>query len=57
MSSASCKRRSASSPARRIDGRNQFTEEELSGTSFVYYSVGRPNLNKGVREQSPALQF
>ncbi|MGN7455628.1 UDP-glucose dehydrogenase family protein [Paenibacillus pasadenensis] len=40
-----------------IDGRNQFTEEELAGTSFVYYSVGRPNLSKGVREQSPALQF
>ncbi|SDS29063.1 UDPglucose 6-dehydrogenase [Paenibacillaceae bacterium GAS479] len=40
-----------------IDGRNQFTEEELAGTSFIYYSVGRPNLNKGVKEQSPALLF
>jgi len=40
-----------------IDGRNQFTEEELADTSFIYYSVGRPNLNKGVKEQSPALLF
>ncbi|SDS27752.1 UDPglucose 6-dehydrogenase [Paenibacillaceae bacterium GAS479] len=40
-----------------IDGRNQFSEEELAGTSFVYYSVGRPDLNKGVKVESPVLLY
>jgi UDPglucose 6-dehydrogenase len=40
-----------------IDGRNVFKEEHLLGTNFVYYSVGRPSLNQGVKEQMPVLQF
>ncbi|WP_214629812.1 UDP-glucose dehydrogenase family protein [Paenibacillus agaridevorans] len=40
-----------------IDGRNVFQEKELLGTGFVYYSVGRPSLNKGVKQPMPALQF
>ncbi len=40
-----------------IDGRNVFKEEHLLGTDFVYYSVGRPSLNQGVKEQMPVLQF
>lgn len=40
-----------------IDGRNIYSEEELAGTEFVYYSVGRPNMNNGVREQVPFLSF
>ncbi|MWC30421.1 UDP-glucose dehydrogenase family protein [Paenibacillus sp. MMS18-CY102] len=40
-----------------IDGRNVFREEELSQTSFIYYSVGRPSLSQGVREQNPVLLF
>jgi len=40
-----------------IDGRNVFKEEHLAGTEFVYYSVGRPSLNQGVKEQMPVLQF
>lgn len=40
-----------------IDGRNQFNQEDLEGSSFIYYSIGRPSLNKGVREKSPALLF
>ncbi|WP_018755699.1 UDP-glucose dehydrogenase family protein [Paenibacillus terrigena] len=38
-----------------IDGRNVFNEEDLLGTDFIYYSVGRPNLNQGVKEPMPAL--
>lgn len=40
-----------------IDGRNVFKEENLLGTDFIYYSVGRPNLNQGVKQQMPVLQF
>ncbi|WP_419874789.1 UDP-glucose dehydrogenase family protein [Candidatus Pristimantibacillus sp. PTI5] len=40
-----------------IDGRNVFEEEHLLGTEFIYYSVGRPSLNQGVKEQMPVLQF
>lgn len=40
-----------------IDGRNVFEEEHLLGTEFVYYSVGRPSLNQGVKQQKPVLQF
>ncbi|QJD87443.1 UDP-glucose dehydrogenase family protein [Cohnella herbarum] len=40
-----------------IDGRNVFKEENLLGTDFVYYSVGRPSLNQGVKQQMPVLQF
>ncbi|THF73665.1 UDP-glucose dehydrogenase family protein [Cohnella fermenti] len=40
-----------------IDGRNLFKEEDLKGTSFVYYSIGRPSLNQGVREKAPLLQY
>lgn len=38
-----------------IDGRNVFKEEHLLDTDFIYYSVGRPNLNQGVREKVPVL--
>ncbi|AJY73969.1 UDP-glucose dehydrogenase family protein [Paenibacillus beijingensis] len=40
-----------------IDGRNVFSEEQLAGTPMIYYSVGRPGMNQGVREQMPVLQF
>ncbi|TVY01247.1 UDP-glucose dehydrogenase family protein [Cohnella terricola] len=40
-----------------IDGRNVFHEESLLGTDFIYYSVGRPSLNQGAKEQMPVLQF
>ncbi len=40
-----------------IDGRNVFKEENLLGTDFVYYSVGRPSLNQGVKQEMPVLQF
>ncbi|MBW7452534.1 UDP-glucose dehydrogenase family protein [Paenibacillus sepulcri] len=40
-----------------IDGRNIYTEEELENTGLVYYSVGRPNMNNGVKEQTPQLSF
>ncbi|MFD1957529.1 UDP-glucose dehydrogenase family protein [Paenibacillus thailandensis] len=40
-----------------IDGRNVFKEEDLLGTDFIYYSVGRPSLNKGVKEQIPVMQL
>ncbi|WP_424767435.1 UDP-glucose dehydrogenase family protein [Paenibacillus sp. sgz302251] len=36
-----------------IDGRNVFDEEHLLGTDFIYYSVGRPRLNQGVKQQIP----
>lgn len=38
-----------------IDGRNMYDEEQLAQTKLVYYSIGRPGMNKGVREQVPAL--
>ncbi|WP_040951883.1 UDP-glucose dehydrogenase family protein [Gorillibacterium massiliense] len=38
-----------------IDGRNVFDEKHLLGTDFVYYSVGRPSLNQGVKERVPVL--
>ncbi|WP_422659334.1 UDP-glucose dehydrogenase family protein [Paenibacillus sp. EC2-1] len=40
-----------------IDGRNLYSEMELSETELIYYSVGRPNMNKGQKEQSPILSF
>jgi UDPglucose 6-dehydrogenase len=40
-----------------IDGRNVFKEEDLLGTAFVYYSVGRPSLNQGVKQQIPVMQL
>ena len=40
-----------------IDGRNAFDESEIAKTGLVYYAVGRPRLNRGIREQSPALAF
>lgn len=40
-----------------IDGRNVFKEADLAGTAFVYYSIGRPSLNQGVREEMPILQY
>lgn len=40
-----------------IDGRNVFEERNLLGTDFIYYSVGRPSLNQGVKQQMPVLQF
>lgn len=38
-----------------IDGRNIHDEEQLAETQLVYYSIGRPGMNKGVREQAPVL--
>ncbi|MGF7046842.1 UDPglucose 6-dehydrogenase [Paenibacillus sp. DS2015] len=38
-----------------IDGRNVFNEEHLLGTDFIYYSVGRPSLNQGVKQPMPIL--
>ena len=38
-----------------IDGRNMYSEDQLIGTDFRYYSVGRPSLNQGVREQVPLV--
>lgn len=38
-----------------IDGRNIYSEEDLAGTELNYYSIGRPNMNKGVREINPLL--
>lgn len=40
-----------------IDGRNIYSEEEIAKTQFAYYSIGRPNLNKGIREQSPVFMM
>ncbi|MCQ6558887.1 UDP-glucose dehydrogenase family protein [Paenibacillus mendelii] len=40
-----------------IDGRNMYKEEEVANTGLIYYSVGRPNMNKGVREKTPQLLF
>jgi len=40
-----------------IDGRNIYSEEEVAGTQLAYYSIGRPNMNKGIREQKPDLIF
>jgi UDPglucose 6-dehydrogenase len=40
-----------------IDGRNVFKQENLLGTDFIYYSVGRPSLNQGVRQLMPVVQF
>jgi len=40
-----------------IDGRNMYSEDQLVGTDFVYYSVGRPSLNQGVREQIPLVSL
>ncbi|GGD76148.1 UDP-glucose dehydrogenase family protein [Paenibacillus nasutitermitis] len=40
-----------------IDGRNMYSEEELANTELIYYSVGRPNMNNGVKEQTPQLSF
>jgi len=40
-----------------IDGRNLYSEEELKGTQLIYYSVGRPNMNNGIKEQSPILSI
>lgn len=38
-----------------IDGRNIYNEVQLYGTDLTYYSVGRPSLNKGVKDKSPVL--
>ncbi|SFS54693.1 UDP-glucose/GDP-mannose dehydrogenase family protein [Paenibacillus sp. BC26] len=40
-----------------IDGRNVFKEEDLAGTAFIYYSIGRPSLNQGVKEEVLALHY
>lgn len=39
-----------------IDGRNIFSEEDIAGTDLLYYSVGRPSLNRGIREGAPNFQ-
>ncbi|GIO52451.1 UDP-glucose dehydrogenase family protein [Paenibacillus cineris] len=38
-----------------IDGRNIYSQEDLAKTKLNYYSIGRPNLNKGVKEIEPVL--
>lgn len=38
-----------------IDGRNIYDEEQLASSELVYYSIGRPGMNKGVREQVPVI--
>ena len=38
-----------------IDGRNVFKEEDLAETSFIYYSIGRPRLNQGAKEEMSVL--
>ncbi|MFC4810040.1 UDP-glucose dehydrogenase family protein [Paenibacillus sp. GCM10023250] len=38
-----------------IDGRNVFKEADVANTSFIYYSIGRPRLNQGVKEELSAL--
>lgn len=40
-----------------IDGRNLYSQEELEGTQLIYYSVGRPNMNNGMKEESPILSI
>ncbi|WP_274650384.1 UDP-glucose dehydrogenase family protein [Paenibacillus humicola] len=40
-----------------IDGRNVFKEEDLAETTFIYYSIGRPRLNQGVKEEISALHY
>ncbi|KQN99048.1 UDP-glucose dehydrogenase family protein [Paenibacillus sp. Leaf72] len=40
-----------------IDGRNIYSEHELANTQLIYYSVGRPNMNHGVKEQKPLLSL
>lgn len=39
-----------------IDGRNVFSEADIANSDLVYYSVGRPSLNRGIREGAPRLQ-
>ncbi|CAM3322868.1 MULTISPECIES: UDP-glucose dehydrogenase family protein [Paenibacillus] len=38
-----------------IDGRNIYEEEQLAQTQLVYYSVGRPGMNRGVKEPAPYI--
>lgn len=38
-----------------IDGRNIYEEEQLADTQLVYYSVGRPGMNRGVKETAPFI--
>ncbi|NBD26344.1 UDP-glucose dehydrogenase family protein [Paenibacillus glycinis] len=38
-----------------IDGRNVFKEEDLADTAFIYFSIGRPRLNQGIKEEMSAL--
>ncbi|UNK18771.1 UDP-glucose/GDP-mannose dehydrogenase family protein [Paenibacillus sp. N3/727] len=38
-----------------IDGRNIYTEEQLANTQLIYYSVGRPSMNNGIKEKAPSL--
>ncbi|WP_246246189.1 UDP-glucose dehydrogenase family protein [Paenibacillus lemnae] len=40
-----------------IDGRNVYDQDQLAGTQLVYYSVGRPGMNKGMREEVPLLSL
>ncbi|WP_339278778.1 UDP-glucose/GDP-mannose dehydrogenase family protein [Paenibacillus sp. FSL W8-1187] len=40
-----------------IDGRNAFDEAALQGTDFIYYSVGRPSLARGVKAPVPELSY
>ncbi|KHF34348.1 UDP-glucose 6-dehydrogenase TuaD [Paenibacillus sp. P1XP2] len=38
-----------------IDGRNIYDEGQVANTNLVYYSVGRPGMNRGAKEQAPVL--
>ncbi|OXM13260.1 UDP-glucose dehydrogenase family protein [Paenibacillus herberti] len=40
-----------------IDGRNAFDEADLQDTDFIYYSVGRPSLARGVKAPVPELSY
>lgn len=40
-----------------IDGRNAFNEADLQDTDFIYYSVGRPSLARGVKAPVPELSY
>lgn len=40
-----------------IDGRNIYSENEVAQTQLVYYSIGRPNMNKGIKEYNSMLMI
>ncbi|WP_308638132.1 UDP-glucose dehydrogenase family protein [Paenibacillus silvisoli] len=38
-----------------IDGRNVYKDEDLAGTAILYYSIGRPSMNRGAKEELTTL--